>query len=80
MFKMSENIEVYLFSVLLMNFDILLHDIPGFPVGGADPLGGCRPPTQVLFSENVCENKRTGSSRGCAPGTPPRSANDKVSG
>ena len=34
--------------------------------------GGRGPPMQVLFSENVCENKRIGSHRGwCAPGTPP---------
>ena len=32
--------------------------------GGVDPLGGPGPPMQVLFSENVCENERTGSHRG----------------
>ena len=50
---------------------------PGFPVGGHAPVrGGCGPPTQVLFGENVCENERIGSHGGwCAPGTPPRSAN-----
>ena len=26
---------------------------PGFPIGGVDPLGGRRPPTRTLFSENV---------------------------
>ena len=35
---------------------------PGFPEGGVrgwvDPLGGRRPPTRVLFGENVCENER----------------------
>ena len=47
---------------------------PGFPVGagGVHPLGGCGPPTQALFGENVCENERIGSHRGwCVPGTPP---------
>ena len=46
---------------------------PGFPVGGGlDLLGGCGPPMQALFGENVCENKRIGSRRGwCAPGMPP---------
>ena len=46
---------------------------PGFPVGGGvDPLGGRGPPTWVLFSKNVCENKRIWSRReGHAPGTPP---------
>ena len=38
---------------------------PGFPMGGMDPLGGCGPPTWVLFGENVCknvcENERVGS-------------------
>ena len=49
---------------------------PGFPVGGVDPLGGCEPPTRVLFGQNVCENKRIGSSSGaCAGHDPPRSAN-----
>ena len=54
----------------------------GFPVGGrrpvrgrVDPLGGHGPPMQALFGKNVCENKRIGSCRGRAPGTPPRSAN-----
>ena len=37
----------------------------GFPVGGAwTRFGGRGPPTQVLFSENVCENERIGSRRG----------------
>ena len=46
---------------------------PGFPIrGGVHPLGGRGPPTQVLFSENVCENERIGSHRGWhALGTPP---------
>ena len=26
---------------------------PGFPIGDVDPLGGRRPPTRTLFSENV---------------------------
>ena len=26
---------------------------PGFPIGGVDQLGGRRPPTRTLFSENV---------------------------
>ena len=35
---------------------------PGFSVGGgADPLGGHRPPTCTLFGKNVCENKTIGS-------------------
>ena len=38
-----------------------------------DPLGGRGPPTQVLFSENVCKNERIGSCRGVY--VPPRSAN-----
>ena len=37
---------------------------PGFPTGGVGPLGVRRPPTQVLFGENVCENERIGSRRG----------------
>ena len=37
---------------------------PGFPVGGVDRLGGCGPPTRVLFGENVCKNERIGSRRG----------------
>ena len=40
-----------------------------------DPLGGAWTLTWVLFSKNVFENERIGSRRGCAPGTPPRSAN-----
>ena len=50
---------------------------PGFPVGGCAPIGGGRgPPTQVLFSENVCKNERIGSHGGWrVPDTPPRSAN-----
>ena len=48
--------------------------------GGMDPLGGgCGPLTQVLFSENVCKNEGIWSCRGCVPGTPPRSANEKGS-
>ena len=46
-------------------------------MGGIDPLGRGRPPTQTLFGENVCENERIGPCRGCAPGTPPRSTNVK---
>ena len=38
--------------------------------------GEHRPPTQVLFGENVCENKRIGSCWGGAPAAPPGSAND----
>ena len=35
---------------------------PGFPVEGRGlVLGGCGPPTWVLFDENVCENERIGS-------------------
>ena len=50
---------------------------PGFSVGGgADPLGGRRPPTRTLFGENICENERIGSCcGGRAPGAPPGSAN-----
>ena len=45
--------------------------------GGVHPLvGGRGPPTWALFSENVCENERSGSHGGRAPGTPPRCAND----
>ena len=29
--------------------------------GDMHPLGGCGPPMQVLFGENVCKNERTGS-------------------
>ena len=47
---------------------------PGFPVGGRGP------PTQVLFTENVCKSKRIWSHRGRAPGTPPRSANGITAG
>ena len=36
---------------------------------------GFRPPTQVFFSENVCENGIIGSHRRRAPGTPQRSVN-----
>ena len=44
---------------------------PGFPVGGMHPLGGHGPLLQVLFGENVCENKRIGSHRGaCTRHTP----------
>ena len=39
---------------------------PGFPVGGVDPFGGCRAPMWALFGENVCENEKIGSHRGCA--------------
>ena len=35
---------------------------PGFPLGGHGPVG-CGSLTLVLFSENVCENKRIGSCR-----------------
>ena len=37
----------------------------GFPVGRRGPIvgGGHGPPTWVLFSENVCENERTGFRR-----------------
>ena len=44
---------------------------PGFPVGGRGLVGKCGPPMRVLFSENVCENKRIGSRRGRARRTPP---------
>ena len=38
---------------------------PGFPVGGVDLFwGGHGPQTQMLFSENVCENNRIGSHGG----------------
>ena len=43
--------------------------------GGHAPIGGHGPPTWALFGENVCENETIGSHGGCAPGTPPRSAN-----
>ena len=52
---------------------------PGFPVGAVDPLGGPGPPMRALFGENVCENERIGSHRGCARARPPRSANDEPS-
>ena len=40
--------------------------------GGVYPLGGCGPPMQALFGENVCENERIGSHRGGrVPGMPP---------
>ena len=38
------------------------------PLGGMDPLGGCGPPMQVLFTENVCENERIGSPSGACAG------------
>ena len=44
---------------------------PGFSVVGLHPLGGRGPLTWALFGENVCENKRIGSHRGRAQGTPP---------
>ena len=38
---------------------------PGFPIGGAPSRWeGHRPPMRVLFSKNVCENKRIGSRGG----------------
>ena len=37
---------------------------PGFPVGVETRFGGCRPPIQVLFGENVCEIERIGSHGG----------------
>ena len=37
---------------------------PGFPMGGCNCWGGgCGPPTQALFGENVCKNERIGSHR-----------------
>ena len=47
-----------------------------FSGGSRISCSGRGPPTWALFVENVCENKRIGSHRGCAPRTPPRSAND----
>ena len=46
---------------------------PGFPVGRGDQAvgGGHQLPTQALFSENVCENKRIGSSWGACTGGAP---------
>ena len=49
---------------------------PGFSIGGVDPLGGHGPLTWAFFAKNVCKNKRIGSRRGRAPGTPPRSPDD----
>ena len=50
---------------------------PGFPVGGRGPRGGGRGlPRWLRFRNFVCQNERIGTLRGCAPGTPPRSAND----
>ena len=43
---------------------------PGFPVGGAEPLGRPQPPMWVLFGKNICENERIGSRWGCAGSTP----------
>ena len=41
--------------------------------------GGHGPPMQVLFGENICENERIGSCRGCAPENfVCRSANDNL--
>ena len=51
---------------------------PGFPVGGVYPLGGCGPPTQALFTRNVCKNEKIGSHRGVCTGHAPRSANGNV--
>ena len=42
--------------------------IQDFPKGGRGPVRGRGPPTRVLFSENVCENKRIGSRRGACTG------------
>ena len=42
---------------------------PGFPVGGGtNTRWGVPTPAWVLFSKNVCENKRIGS--GCGEGAP----------
>ena len=58
-----------------LNSTLAVADL-GFPIGGVDQLGVCGPLMQALVSKNVCENKRIGSCRGHAPGTPPpRSAN-----
>ena len=42
---------------------------PRFPVGGGAPTlvgGGHQPPTQALFSENICKNERIWSCWGGA--------------
>ena len=61
--------DFYQYTIKLDSYEI--HTItvadPGFPVrgGGMHPLGGgCRPPMQALFGENVCKNERIGSHRG----------------
>ena len=42
---------------------------PGFPVGGREP------PTWALLAKMCAKMKELGPIGGCAPGTPPRSAN-----
>ena len=44
---------------------------PGFPVGGRRAVGGSQPPTQAIFSKNVCENKRIESCGGPHAGGAP---------
>ena len=34
--------------------------IQDFPLGGCRAVGGCQPPTSVLFGKNICENERIG--------------------
>ena len=59
-------------SLTLVKKSLLLKKgrIQDFPWGGIDQFGGGGrgPPTQVLFSENVCENKRIISRRGACAG------------
>ena len=51
--------------------------IQDFLLGGADPLGGHRPLTHMLFGENVCENENIDpvGGGGHMPAAPPGSAN-----
>ena len=45
--------------------------IQDFPVGGRALVGGCGPPMQALFGENVCKNERIGSHAGGGGGVRP---------
>ena len=35
--------------------------IQDFLLGAHQAIGGCQPPTQVLFGKNICKNERIGS-------------------
>ena len=48
---------------------------PGFPVGGADLVGGRQLPRRLHFEKFVCQNERMWTLGGGASGAPPGSAN-----